>query len=147
VAEIINSATKVLSRGNRRLVGLSAIGLLALLAVAAWLEPDPQGLGTHQQLGLPPCTFRTLFGLPCPTCGMTTAWAHLVRGELGGALRANAAGALLAMLAVAGIPWLAGSAIRGRWLGRAPGGNVVAWLAVGVSLIALIHWGLRILTG
>ena len=147
MAETSNSATNALSRGSRLLVGWSAIGLLALLAVAAWLKPDPQGLGTHQQFGLPPCTFRVLFGLPCPTCGMTTAWAHLVRGELGDAFLVNAAGALLAMLAIAAVPWLVGSAIRGRWFGRAPNGNVVAWMATGICLIAFVQWGLRLLDG
>jgi hypothetical protein len=147
VAETSNSATNALSRGSRLLVGWLAVGLLASLAAAVWLEPDPRGLGTHQQFGLPPCTFRVLFGLPCPTCGMTTAWAHLVRGELGAALRANAAGALLAMLTIAAVPWLAGSAAAGRWLGRSPDGNVVAWTAAGVCLIAFVQWGLRLTGG
>ncbi len=147
VAETSNSATNALSRGSRLLAGWLAAGLSALLALAAWLEPDPQGLGTHQQFGFPRCTFRVLFGLPCPTCGMTTAWAHLVRGELGSAFRVNAAGALLAGLAVAAVPWLAGSAIRGRWLGRPPNGNVVAWTATAICLIAFVQWGLRLLGG
>ena len=144
MAEPSNSAANALSRGSRLLVGGAAVGLSALLAVAAWLQPDPRGLGTHQQFGLPPCTLRALFDLPCPTCGMTTAWAHLVRGELGAALRVNAAGALLAMLAVAAVPWLTGSAATGRWLGRPPSGNAVAWTAAGICLIALIQWGLRL---
>jgi hypothetical protein len=54
--------TKTLSvRERRLLVGLGAF-LLAMLAAAAWLQPDPRGFGTHQQLGLPPCTFQALFG-------------------------------------------------------------------------------------
>ena len=35
-------------------------------------------MGTHQQLGLPPCNFVTLTGYPCPACGMTTSFALLV---------------------------------------------------------------------
>ncbi|MDZ7359817.1 MAG: DUF2752 domain-containing protein [candidate division KSB1 bacterium] len=35
---------------------------------------------------LPPCWFRTAFGLPCPSCGATRAALALVRGELLAAL-------------------------------------------------------------
>ena len=126
---------------------VSAVGLLALLGVAAALEPDPRGYGTHQRFGLPPCTFRVLFGRRCPTCGMTTAWACLVRGQLSGALRANVGGTLLAALAAVGAPWLLGSALRGRWLGWTPTDTVLAWLAVAVALITLVDWGLRLWVG
>ena len=122
-------------------------GFLALLAVAVFLKPDPRRRGTHQQFGLPPCTFRVVFGRPCPTCGMTTAWAHLVRGQLVGALRANVGGTLLGLLAVAAVPWLLASAARGRWLGWVPNSTAVARVAVGIGLVTLIDWGLRLLAG
>ena len=95
-----------------------AVGLLGLLAIAAMLKPSPLGHGTHQQLGLPPCTFWVLFGRPCPTCGMTTAWAHLVRGQWVDACRANLGGALLGLLAMVAAPWLLGSADSRRLVGR-----------------------------
>ena len=98
----------------------AGVGLLGLLATAAVLRPSPSGHGTHQQLGLPPCTFWVLFHRPCPTCGMTTAWAHLMRGEWIDACRANTGGVLLGVLAMVAAPWLLGSAIRGRWLAAAP---------------------------
>ncbi len=124
-----------------------ALGLLALLAVAAFLKPDPRGLGTHQQFGLPPCTFRFFFGRPCPSCGMTTSWAHLVRGQLIGALRASVGGTLLGMLAMVSVPWLVVSAARGRWLGWAPNGTTVGWVASAILLVTLIDWGIRLATG
>lgn len=37
------------------------------------LEPSRDGVGTHQQLGLPPCGFLTMTGYPCPSCGLTTS--------------------------------------------------------------------------
>jgi hypothetical protein len=36
-----------------------------------------------------PCPLRTLTGIPCPLCGMTTAATGLAAGDLGAALAAN----------------------------------------------------------
>ena len=41
-----------------------AVMLAAVYAVAARLEPDPKGYGTHTQLGLPPCHFAWVTGAP-----------------------------------------------------------------------------------
>ena len=79
--------------------------LLSLIAAAAWVDPDPRGYGTHRQFGLPPCASRWIWGGPCPTCGMTTAWAWLVRGEFGRAAAANPGGVVWFAAAMAG--WLA----------------------------------------
>ncbi|NBO19844.1 MAG: DUF2752 domain-containing protein, partial [Proteobacteria bacterium] len=48
------------------------------LSNVRWLTPDARGLGTHEQLGLPPCGFYLWYGLPCPSCGMTTSWPHFL---------------------------------------------------------------------
>jgi hypothetical protein len=69
---------------------------------------------THTQLKLPPCTFKTLTHLPCPSCGMTTSFALLVRGDVGNSLRANAVGTLLAVFCLALIPWGLACAAWGR---------------------------------
>jgi len=121
--------------------------LLALLATAAWLTPSPRGLGTHQQLGLPPCTIVAWFGIRCPSCGMTTAWAHLLRGQVVSALRANAGGAMLALAAAVCGPWLLGSGLRGRWLVSPP--REMLTLAVGLTIVVvtLTQWVLRISLG
>lgn len=120
-------------------------GLLAPLAVACRLEPDPQGYGTHQQLGLPPCSAVVLFGRPCPTCGMTTAWSAVVRGRWIDAVRANAGGTVLCWLDLVAVPWLWLSAARGRWLGWAPRVAAAVWLSVGVALITLLQWVAKLL--
>ena len=115
------------------------------LAVAASLEPDPRGHGTHQQFGLPPCTVYQVFGVRCPTCGMTTSWAHLVRGQVIGAFAANAGGATSGLLVAACAAWLVASAARGRWIGCLPSANAWAWIAVAVVAVTLVDWGVRML--
>ena len=126
---------------------MAALGLMTLLTVAAILEPSPLGHGTHRQLGLPPCTFWALFGRPCPTCGMTTAWAHLVRGQGVNALRANVGGTLLGMLAFVAVPWLLASAGRGVWCGASPNGTAAAWISTTILVVTLIDWAIRLLSG
>jgi hypothetical protein len=46
-----------------------------LLVIASMLRPASAGVGTHTQLGLPPCGMMVTTGYPCPSCGMTTAFA------------------------------------------------------------------------
>jgi hypothetical protein len=48
-----------------------------------------------------PCPLRTLTGVPCPLCGMTTSVTDTVRGHLASAVAANPAGLLVVAAAVA----------------------------------------------
>lgn len=52
----------------------------------------------------PPCALRLATGLPCLTCGMTTAFVHLVRLDLPGAFRSSPLGAALALACAAWPP-------------------------------------------
>ena len=82
----------------------AAVVLLACagaIALAVWLTPDPRGYGTHQQFGFGKCGMLITTGLPCPTCGMTTAFAYTVRGRLISAFLAQPAGFLLALAIIA----------------------------------------------
>ena len=47
------------------------------------------------------CPLRALTGVPCPLCGMTTSVESTVRLDLDAALRANPAGVVLVVLALA----------------------------------------------
>lgn len=133
-----------LSPRLRVTLAVAGLGLLAPLAVAGWLSPSPAGFGTHQQLGLPPCTFVWLFGVRCPSCGMTTSWSHAVRGQWLASLRSNAGGAALAAAAMAIAPWLLASAGLGRWLVRPPSDRTIAVTAVGFIVVTLIDWIYRL---
>jgi hypothetical protein len=136
---------KELSGRTRLLCVLLGVGLSALLGIATVLQPDPHHHGTHQQLGLPPCTFYYLFGVPCPTCGMTTSWAHLMRGEILTSFRVNAGGAILGMLAILAVPWSLATAIRGRPIARLPRERLTGWFGVGILAVVLLQWGCRLI--
>jgi hypothetical protein len=86
------------SETARRLIGgVVAIGATAILGLAAWLDPSPAGLGTHSQLNMPACGWIMLIDVPCPTCGMTTAFAHAAEGNLPAALATQPLGGVLAI--------------------------------------------------
>ncbi len=85
----------------------SAFGLAAssaTLAMARSLHPSASGVGTHVQLGLPPCRFLALTGIPCPSCGLTTSFAFAAHFQLKQALIASPFGLLLFFAVVLTIP-------------------------------------------
>ena len=120
--------------------------MLVPLAAALLLEPDRRGLGTHQRLGLPPCTFVVVLGHRCPVCGMTTSWAHLLRGELTDALRANVGGTLCGVITLITAFWLLASVARRRWLGWVPNNTVAAMVAGTIVVVTLMDWAVRLMT-
>jgi hypothetical protein len=133
-------------RGRWLLLGWSLF-LLGGFALASNLKPDPRGFGTHQSLGLPPCTFRVLFGIPCPSCGMTTSFAHLMRGNLSQALRANPGGVLLALVCAIQVPWCWWSAARGRLAWVADPARSLVWLLVAIAGVCLVNWIIQLIPG
>ena len=88
------------STRRRRLIGaVVAVFAVGALGVAAWLEPSPDGLGTHSQvLNMPPCGWIAMIDLPCPTCGMTTSFAHAAEGNLLEAFVVQPMGAFLSVV-------------------------------------------------
>ena len=77
-------AIPVMARWVRGMLLGLALGMSLVFGIALWLNPydaegQPRKMETHRQLGLPPCTFYLLTGVPCPSCGMTTSFALLVR--------------------------------------------------------------------
>lgn len=115
----------------RLVAGLVFGACATLLIVASRLQPDPSGMGTHRQLGQPPCMVITFWGYPCPTCGMTTAFAHTIRGELLSAFKAQPAGLALALAAILAGAISLGVAVTGKvwmvnWFRISPKGVVAA---------------------
>ena len=76
-----------------------------MLLFGLWLEPDPRGFGTHEQLGLPPCGLRTFFGRPCPACGITTSIVQTLHGHPWLALQTQPFGPLFVSLVL--LLWVA----------------------------------------
>jgi hypothetical protein len=124
-----------------------ALGLVAVFAVARWLDPDPRGFGTHQQLGLPPCHFRWVTGYPCPTCGMTTSFAWFARGRLDRSWEANPVGVLLAPVCLALVPWLIAGAVRGKPIGCRSLETPILGLVAATVAASLLAWTIRLLLG
>lgn len=111
---------------------------LTLLLLARSLDPSGRGYGTHQQLGLPPCSSILLWGTRCPACGMTTSWSYLTRGQLVSAWSANAGGTLLGLIALAYIPAICYYLARGYWSRH---GWLSFSLALSLSAALLVAFG------
>ncbi len=129
--------------GLRIIVGFFALIPLTLLIIAGNLNPAERGLGTHQQLGLPPCSLRVLAGIRCPACGMTTSWSYFARGNWLASMSTNAGGFLLALFCVAMIV-LAAQVVR---CGRLPSPRVQTWLTMaggGILVVTLVDWIIRL---
>jgi Protein of unknown function (DUF2752) len=129
---------------HRVIAGVVGCALLAVLIIASRLTPAAEGVGTHRGLGLPACGMLVASGVPCPTCGMTTAFAHMTGLEVIAAFRAQPFGAALALGSAAGFwlcVWIAGFGSRiGTLLVRMLSPRVV-WL---VFVLAGAAWVYKI---
>lgn len=126
---------------NGRLAALAvAVGALGLMGVAAYLTPEARGMGTHCQLGLPPCLWESNLDFPCPTCGMTTAFAHAADGHFIKAFLVQPMGFMLALLTTMTF-WIAlVVALTGSRVGQS---MVVFWRPAtvwGLGFLTLISW-------
>ena len=120
-----------------------------VIVIAIYLVPDPRGYGTHEQLGLPPCSLAERFNFPGPTCGLTTSFAHM--GDLAPvqAFLAQPLGVIGFAMGVAVVLGAAVSVPLGiSWLPflRRVKWPVAAWTALGVGIASwvfeIIRWKL-----
>jgi hypothetical protein len=130
-----------------RLVWLFFFAAPAIVfGIALTLSPNPVGHGTHTQLGLPPCGFLLVTGLPCPGCGLTTCFTYMVHGDVVGAASANPFGVMLWLVSAATMVLGAVGFVRGLpvidTLDRLQADK---W-AILLSVSSLTVWGVRVLT-
>lgn len=121
-----------------------ALAVLAVLAALAF-SPVEGRSDALDVLGLPfrhTCTFRAVTGVPCASCGMTRAWVWAVRGEVGDALRYNAAGVLLLF----GVATFGGTQALWLVLGHIPRyeGRALALLGGIWAVFWMGTWGARL---
>lgn len=113
-----------------------------VLLMARLLRPSPRGVGTHEQLGLPPCPLLHLTGIPCPSCGLTTSFAHAARLHFYQALITQPFGLIAFCLTVLSIP-LSLYLIRRRiaWADfiHARGINAVLYVLLALYLLSWVY--------
>ena len=134
-------------REVRRVALILLLCGISILKVARWLHPDPRGWGTHEQLGkyffITPCLMPALTGYPCPTCGMTTAFAYTVRGRWISAFHAQPFGFGLALFTILMTVRSIHALITGwTWrlnIYRIPPFRIALW----IGLLFLAAWGYK----
>ncbi|MFO1464605.1 MAG: DUF2752 domain-containing protein [bacterium] len=114
---------------------LLPLAFIGVTVVGLCLQPNPAGLGTHTALGLPKCLFLEWTGLPCPGCGLTTSFVHLLHGHWRAAFAANPLGPpLFLAFGLAAFAAL-GEFFRHRTpLGRFLRGEGQAWIFAALAL-------------
>ncbi|RLT10791.1 MAG: DUF2752 domain-containing protein [Planctomycetota bacterium] len=144
MSESCPQTRRALTRTQRLLLVLLGAGIVVVFGIAGWCQPDPRGYGTHEQLGMPPCTFRELTGVNCPHCGLTTSFSWFVRGKIGNSMQANPAGLILASASVVIFIWSVVVSLRGAFIilhepGRCMLISFVIWV-----LFSVIVWFFRL---
>lgn len=131
---------------TRILASLVCLTCASVILTAVWVLPSTDGHGSHTQLGLPSCMWAVVLHRPCPTCGMTTAFAYAVRGRLLDAAIAQPFGLIIA-LGTGVVFWatlyiaLTGSQLGG-FVGRAMGPR--AWWSL--AALAAAAWAYKWVT-
>lgn len=123
---------------------IAGVAATIVLGLSVWLKPDARGIGTHEQLGLPPCGFVQMFdGVPCPSCGFTTSFALAAHARPIDSFRNQPFGFALFLLTVAGTPLTFWAAARGVSLFEAterwPWGRIFC----GFLGLWLLAWGYK----
>ena len=114
--------------------GLAFLVPVALVAMALFFEPDARGHGTHEQLGLRPCTTMELWDVPCPGCGVTTSVTLAAQGRIWDSIVTQPFGFVCAVAGLFFFGWAVWATFRGRDL------------YVSLMSLDLGRWG-RILVG
>lgn len=135
------------ARAARWCAVLVLLGCGAVLGAAIWVTPDPRGYGTHEQFGTGPCGMLVVTGYPCPTCGMTTAFAYTVRGQWLRAFMAQPAGFLMAIGTAAAALVAVWVLVTGRWPLRMALVVTPYRLFLGLLVLLLGGWAFKLVVG
>lgn len=113
-------------RSRARQAAVIALGLLAALGV----DPD-------RPLPFDVCGFKSLLGIPCPTCGLTRAMCHALRGDWAASMSYHPAGILVAAALVGWMLCSAVEAARGQPVAEAARGRLRTPM-IGAGIVASI---------
>ncbi len=121
------------------------LGIPVVWGLARWITPydvdgTPKRLSTHTQLGLPPCTFLVVSGIPCPSCGLTTSFSLMVHGDPIPSLRANPAGPILLLVTLSVWIWSLWCMLHRQLIWSRIWEFRLVLILSGVFLILLIRW-------
>jgi len=130
---------------ERALAAGLALLFLALLVAARLIQPDPRGLGAHEQLGLWPCYMAKYLHLPCPLCGATTAFSLMAHGAAWPAFRCQPTGALAALACAAAFGLSAVFALTGWFPQALFSAFATRAMAVLAAAAVLMAWLYKIL--
>jgi hypothetical protein len=129
---------RLLAPDGRRSKAWQAGVIAAALALSALTNPN-------RPLPFEVCGFKLLTGLPCPTCGMTRALCHGLRGHWSQSVTSHPAGLILAAGLVGWMFWSAAEAYRGRPLLEAARGRLgTVFVGAGVT-VSVAFWIARLI--
>ena len=106
---------------------MGLVALVGAVAVVASSLADPDAVDHGPVV----CPFRLLTGLPCPGCGLTRSWVHLMHGQVGAAMTANPFGVVALLLTVGLVVVVAAHVVRRR--------PVPTWSQLGTAIARLPH--------
>lgn len=112
--------------------------VVVLLAVSRWAPLIGDSLWA--------CSFKSLTGLPCPTCGTTRAAIALARFDVLGALERYPLPALCWIVFIAGGAVAGVMALAGRTPPPIPS-RLPVWARWTVAAVLLLNWMYSIATG
>ncbi|MCW8985159.1 MAG: DUF2752 domain-containing protein [Thermoanaerobaculales bacterium] len=123
--------TRAATREDRQLAYLWLAATASALALRPlWLAVTPL---------LRPCIFRSLTGVPCPTCGSTRAATAFLDGNLIAAFTANPLAATAGLLFVVGAPLAALWAVA-RWPVPVLPTPLPGWMRFGAIALIAANW-------
>ena len=131
------SPPRLLDPERRQGKATQASVIALLLLGAALVDPD-------HPLPVEVCVFKALTGLPCPTCGLTRALCHALRGDWAQSLAYHPAGLLLAAALTGWAAWSAAEVFRDKPIEEVLRGRIGASLMGAGAVVSVVSWIVRL---